>query len=87
VEDGSYVEYAEVPLENIHPLNEDLLTNQMRYTFQDLMYIETLAIPFGDIDVKPGETVLQRGLMEQQQSRRPSVWALVSLQLRGTSQS
>jgi D-arabinose 1-dehydrogenase-like Zn-dependent alcohol dehydrogenase len=58
---GTYAEYAKVPLENIHPLNEDLLINRMGYSVQDLTYIDPLCIPYGgfaDIELKPGETVV-----------------------------
>ncbi|KAL6809743.1 NAD(P)-binding protein [Trichoderma sp. SZMC 28015] len=47
--------------ENIHVLNEHILTKELGYTFEDLGYISTLAVPFGglsDIGLRPGETVI-----------------------------
>ncbi|KAG9057380.1 hypothetical protein FS842_007081 [Serendipita sp. 407] len=58
---GSYAEYLKAPLENIFPLDEQVLTKQMGYSIHDLLFITTLMIPFGglsDIDVKPGDTVI-----------------------------
>ncbi|KAG8817997.1 hypothetical protein FRC17_011006 [Serendipita sp. 399] len=58
---GSYAEYLKAPLENIFPLDEEVLTKQLGYTVHDLLFITTLMVPFGglsDIDVKPGETVI-----------------------------
>ncbi|KAL7904117.1 NAD(P)-binding protein [Trichoderma velutinum] len=47
--------------ENIHVLNEDMLTKELGYSFEDLGYISILAVPFGglsDIGLRPGETVI-----------------------------
>ncbi|PTB47597.1 hypothetical protein M431DRAFT_550151 [Trichoderma harzianum CBS 226.95] len=50
-----------VPAENIHVLNEYILTKELGYSFEDLGYISTLAVPFSglsDISLRPGETVI-----------------------------
>jgi NADPH:quinone reductase-like Zn-dependent oxidoreductase len=58
---GSYAEYLKAPLENIFPLDEDILINRMGYTIHDLTYITQLFVPMGgmaDIDLKAGESIL-----------------------------
>ncbi|KAK0762016.1 hypothetical protein N5P37_004816 [Trichoderma harzianum] len=50
-----------LPAENIHVLNEYILTKELGYSFEDLGYISTLAVPFSglsDISLRPGETVI-----------------------------
>jgi NADPH:quinone reductase-like Zn-dependent oxidoreductase len=59
--DSSYAEYARFPLENVFPLNEDLLLNEMRYSLSDLCLMPVCLVPFGglsEVDVRPGETVI-----------------------------
>lgn len=59
--DGTFAEYAKVPLENCVPLDEGILCEKLGYSVQELMYIGHLLVPFGglrDIKVEPGETVL-----------------------------
>lgn len=58
---GSYAEYLKAPLENIFPLDEDMLINRMGYTFHDLTYITHLFVPMdgmADIDLKAGESII-----------------------------
>lgn len=58
---GSYAEYVSSPLENIFPLDEDLLINKMGYSFDDLSYLPLLTVPMGglvDLNVKPGQSVI-----------------------------
>jgi D-arabinose 1-dehydrogenase-like Zn-dependent alcohol dehydrogenase len=58
---GSYAEYLKAPLENIFPLDEDILIKQMGYTIHDLCYITTLMVPMGglvDLGIKPGQSVV-----------------------------
>jgi len=64
--DGTYAEYAKVPLENCFPLDEHRLTgNQteggLGYSVADLAYLWTISVPFGglqDISIRSGETVI-----------------------------
>ncbi|WFD00941.1 hypothetical protein MYAM1_003697 [Malassezia yamatoensis] len=59
--DGFYAECANVPLESLHVLNEDLLLNQLGYEIQDLPQMLYLAVSMGGlrkVGVKPGETVV-----------------------------
>ena len=59
--DSSYAEYARFPLENVFPLNEDLLLNKMGYSLSDLCLMPVCLVPFGglsEVDVRPGETVI-----------------------------
>ncbi|KND91972.1 hypothetical protein TOPH_03280 [Tolypocladium ophioglossoides CBS 100239] len=58
---GSWAELVKVPAENIHILNEQVLTKGLGYDIEDLGYISTLAVAYGglsDVGVRPGETVL-----------------------------
>lgn len=58
---GTYAEYAKLPLENVYPLNEDLLVNKMGYTFADLCVLTPCLVPFGglaEVDLKPGEVAI-----------------------------
>ena len=58
---GAYAEYAKLPLENIYPLNEDLLTKQMGYTFADLAGLTISFIGAGGLmeaNVHAGDTVI-----------------------------
>lgn len=59
--DGTFAEYAKVPLENCIPLDDTKLCGTLGYSIQELMYICHMMVPFGglrDIKVEPGETVL-----------------------------
>jgi len=59
--DGTFAEYAKVPLENCIPLNESRLCGELGYSPGDLMYLCTLLVPYGglrDIKLEPGETVV-----------------------------
>ncbi|KAI9738087.1 MAG: hypothetical protein M1818_005515 [Claussenomyces sp. TS43310] len=59
--DATYAEYAKIPLENCHPLNESLLVGRFGYKVEDLQDISRLMVPYGglvDIDLKPGETII-----------------------------
>jgi len=64
--DGTYVEYAKLPLENCFPMDEARLLGNpaggsFGYTVEYLMYLLTISVPFGglrDVDVKAGEKVI-----------------------------
>lgn len=64
--DSTFAEYARLPLENCHPLDEKRLFGKTQdgglgYTFEDLTHIFSMLVPFGglsDIDVKSGDTVI-----------------------------
>ncbi|KAH8901043.1 putative isopropanol dehydrogenase [Thozetella sp. PMI_491] len=58
---GSYAEYAKVPLEIVYALNEEALFKRLGYSVEDLTLFPVLLVPFGglaEVDVKPGETVI-----------------------------
>ncbi|KAK6367948.1 hypothetical protein LTS17_010101 [Exophiala oligosperma] len=59
--DGTYAEYARVPLENCFPLDETRLCTELGYTVDDLMYLFTVSVPFGglrSVDLRAGEKVI-----------------------------
>ncbi|EOO01172.1 putative alcohol dehydrogenase protein [Phaeoacremonium minimum UCRPA7] len=59
--DGTFAEYARVPLENCVVLDEARLCGSLGYSIEDLMYMSYLLVPYGglrDIGLEPGETVL-----------------------------
>lgn len=59
--DGTFAEYARLPLENCVPLNEKRLCGELNYKIADLMYMDYLLVPYGglrDIGLEPGETVV-----------------------------
>ena len=59
--DGTFAEYAKMPLENCIPLNEIRLCTSLGYSIEDLMYICYLLVPYGglrDIGLEPGETIV-----------------------------
>ncbi|KAI0425260.1 hypothetical protein F5Y09DRAFT_352551 [Xylaria sp. FL1042] len=59
--DGTFAEFAKVPLENCIPLNEDRLYRELNYSPRELIYLSHLLVPFGGlrtIDLKAGETVI-----------------------------
>jgi NADPH:quinone reductase-like Zn-dependent oxidoreductase len=58
---GSWAEKLVVPLENLAPLNEELLIRQKGYSYAQLTWINALLVPYGGWlagKVKPGETVI-----------------------------
>lgn len=58
---GTYAELVKLPLENIYPLNEDILVKRMAYSMPDLLWLTVCVIPQGglmDIEVIPGDTVI-----------------------------
>jgi NADPH:quinone reductase-like Zn-dependent oxidoreductase len=58
---ATYAEYAKVPVENCHLLNESILLGQLGYAIEDIADIYRLVVPYGglrDIDIKVGETVI-----------------------------
>ncbi|KAJ6115265.1 hypothetical protein N7486_001043 [Penicillium sp. IBT 16267x] len=58
---ATYAEYTCFPLENLYPLNENLLLGKMGYTISDLCFLPVFLVPFGglsEVDVKPGEVVI-----------------------------
>lgn len=59
--DGTFAEFAKVPLENCVPLNETRLCHELGYSLQDLTYLSYLLVPYGglrDIKLEPGETII-----------------------------
>lgn len=59
--DATYAEYAKVPLENCHPLNEKALCGTLGYEAEQLTALSRFAVPYGglsDVKIKPGETVI-----------------------------
>lgn len=64
--DGTYAEYAKLPLENCFPMNDarllgNLAAGDLGYSLTDLVYLLTISVPFGglrDVDVKAGEKVI-----------------------------
>lgn len=59
--DGTFAEFAKVPIENCIPLNEVRLCKELGYSARELIYLSHLLVPFGGlrtIDLKPGETVV-----------------------------
>ena len=58
---NTFAEYAEVPLERTWALNEDLLCKTKGYSFADLSYLGTVAIPMAgllDMGVRAGDSVI-----------------------------
>jgi NADPH:quinone reductase-like Zn-dependent oxidoreductase len=58
---ATYAEYALFPLENLYPLNEELLVQKLGYRIHDLCFMPVCLVPFGglsEVDVKPGEVVI-----------------------------
>ena len=58
---GTWAEYAKVPLENVFALDEDRLVRRLGYKFNDLNWIGPCSVPMGGlsaIDIKAGETVI-----------------------------
>jgi threonine dehydrogenase-like Zn-dependent dehydrogenase len=59
--DGTFAEYARVPLENCIPLDEKILCGELGYEMDDLMYMDYLMVPYGglrNINLQAGETVV-----------------------------
>ncbi|TVY56002.1 Alcohol dehydrogenase 1 [Lachnellula cervina] len=59
--DGTFAEYAKLPLENCIALDETRLCGSLGYSIQDLAYTCCLLVPYGglrDINLEPGETVV-----------------------------
>ena len=59
--DGTFAEYARLPLENCIPLDEARLCGSLGYTIHDLLYIGYLLVPYSgirNINLEPGETIV-----------------------------
>ena len=59
--DGTFAEYAKMPLEVCLPLDEAQLCGRLGYSLPDLVYLGYLLVPYGglrDIGLEPGETVV-----------------------------
>ncbi|KAH8654377.1 chaperonin 10-like protein [Ilyonectria robusta] len=64
--DSTYAEYAKLPLESCHPLDEQRLLGGLKdgglgYTLEDLTHLFSMLIPFSgltEIDIKAGDTVI-----------------------------
>lgn len=58
---GTYAEYARFPLENLYPLDEDILLSTLEYSINDLCILPACLVPFGglcEVDLRPGEVVI-----------------------------
>ncbi|KAJ3580111.1 hypothetical protein NPX13_g451 [Xylaria arbuscula] len=58
---GTWAEFVKVPAENIHILNEQVLTQGLGYSVVELGYISTLMVAYGglcDIGLRAGETIV-----------------------------
>ncbi|KAL9100589.1 MAG: hypothetical protein Q9163_004048 [Psora crenata] len=58
---GTFSELAKFPLENVFPMDEDILVKQRGYSFADLCHMGICMVPYGglaEINVKPGDTVI-----------------------------
>ncbi|KAG6368949.1 hypothetical protein INS49_003167 [Diaporthe citri] len=58
---GTYAEYARMPLENCIPLDQTSLCGGLGYSLQDLAYMSYLLVPHAglrDIKLEPGETIV-----------------------------
>ncbi len=58
---GTFAEYAHIPLENVFALDEDILCNDMAYSFTDLAYMTRLMVPMGGLsalEVQAGDRVV-----------------------------
>jgi threonine dehydrogenase-like Zn-dependent dehydrogenase len=58
---GTIAQYTNVPLENVHPLNENRLCGELGYHINDLSAILACTVPYGGLDdagVKSGDTVI-----------------------------
>lgn len=64
--DGTYAEYASIPLENCYPLNESLLLSSQQdgghgYSLADLLSFPRALVPYGGlttINLRPSETIV-----------------------------
>jgi NADPH:quinone reductase-like Zn-dependent oxidoreductase len=58
---ATFAEYAKMPLENLDPLDEEVLTKTLGYQIHELITISRMLVPFGglrDIRLEAGETVI-----------------------------
>lgn len=58
---GAAAEYAKIPLENVIPLDEDVLFNRLGYAPRDLTPLHGMLVAYGgfaSIDLKPGESIV-----------------------------
>ncbi|KAI9738273.1 MAG: hypothetical protein M1834_008771 [Cirrosporium novae-zelandiae] len=58
---GTFAEYAKVPLENVLPLDEEKLCGKLGYDIADLCHLPQILVGFGgmsDVGVKSGDAVL-----------------------------
>ncbi|KAI1291052.1 GroES-like protein [Xylaria venustula] len=58
---GTWAELVKVPAENVHVLNEHVLTKELGYDIVDLGYISTLMVAYGglrDVGLRAGETIV-----------------------------
>lgn len=59
--DGAFAEYMAVPLENVYPISESVLSSPTNYQIPDLLPILTCGVPHGglvDINLLPSETIV-----------------------------
>ena len=58
---GTFAEFAKLPLESVYPLNEELLVKEMGYTFAELTWLGPSFVGAGgpmEIDVHAGDVVI-----------------------------
>ncbi|TQV99873.1 hypothetical protein V2A60_005302 [Cordyceps javanica] len=58
---GTFAEYANMPLENCIPLDETRLLKELAYSAEDLGYMAYQLVPYAgllDIELRPGETLI-----------------------------
>ena len=57
---SSFAELAKFPLENVFTLDEDVLCDQLQYSYPDLCYMGACLVPYGGLadNIQPGDTVI-----------------------------
>ncbi|KAJ4376325.1 hypothetical protein N0V83_001608 [Neocucurbitaria cava] len=58
---GTSADYVSVPLENVFPLNEEVLIHKLGYRLQELAMMSRFLVPYGglvDINLRVGETII-----------------------------
>lgn len=58
---GTSADYVSVPLENVFPLNEEVLIHKLEYRLQELAMMSRFLVPYGglvDINLRVGKTII-----------------------------
>ena len=58
---ATWAEYAKFPLENLYPMNEDVICKSMGYSAEELTTLAICAVPFGGLSavgVRPGDSMI-----------------------------